>query len=190
LCPPHLRAPIAAIYHFARTADDIADEGDASAGRASGRAATLYRSGLDDAPEALARWPQVFGPLRAQHEAPRRLPPICCTTCWTPLCRTSEKTRDGTGYRRRAPNCWTTAAAPPTRWAACCCTCTACRTRRPWHESDAICTALQLINFWQDLSVDIPAWPLLPAAGRLLTRFGVSQADILRAQADPKRYHN
>ena len=31
LCPPHLRAPIAAIYHFARTADDLADEGDASA---------------------------------------------------------------------------------------------------------------------------------------------------------------
>ena len=27
LCPPRLRPPIAAIYHFARTADDIADEG-------------------------------------------------------------------------------------------------------------------------------------------------------------------
>ena len=26
LCPPHLRAPVMAIYHFARTADDIADE--------------------------------------------------------------------------------------------------------------------------------------------------------------------
>ncbi len=33
LCPPHLRAPIAAIYWFARTADDLADEGDASLGR-------------------------------------------------------------------------------------------------------------------------------------------------------------
>src|SRR5579864_1371395 len=30
LCPPHLRAPVAAIYAFARTADDIADEGDAT----------------------------------------------------------------------------------------------------------------------------------------------------------------
>ncbi|MDI1245495.1 MAG: squalene/phytoene synthase family protein, partial [Rhodoferax sp.] len=30
LCPPHLRPAIAAIYHFARTADDLADEGDAS----------------------------------------------------------------------------------------------------------------------------------------------------------------
>jgi hydroxysqualene synthase len=31
LCPPALRQPIAAIYHFARTADDIADEGSATA---------------------------------------------------------------------------------------------------------------------------------------------------------------
>ena len=30
LCPPRLRPPIAALYHFARTADDIADEGDDS----------------------------------------------------------------------------------------------------------------------------------------------------------------
>ncbi|MEP6966352.1 MAG: squalene/phytoene synthase family protein, partial [Polaromonas sp.] len=29
LCPPRLRPAIAAIYWFARTADDIADEGDA-----------------------------------------------------------------------------------------------------------------------------------------------------------------
>ena len=29
LCPPRLRPPIRAIYAFARTADDIADEGDA-----------------------------------------------------------------------------------------------------------------------------------------------------------------
>ncbi|MDB5730326.1 MAG: squalene synthase HpnC, partial [Variovorax sp.] len=27
LCPPRLRLPVAAIYAFARTADDIADEG-------------------------------------------------------------------------------------------------------------------------------------------------------------------
>ena len=31
LCPKHLRPAIMAIYHFARTADDLADEGDATA---------------------------------------------------------------------------------------------------------------------------------------------------------------
>src|SRR3990167_7201955 len=45
LCTPHLRAPIAAIYAFARTADDLADEGTASpAGRLSDLAA--YRLDL------------------------------------------------------------------------------------------------------------------------------------------------
>ena len=29
LCPPALRPAVAAIYWFARTADDLADEGDA-----------------------------------------------------------------------------------------------------------------------------------------------------------------
>ncbi|MDP9043689.1 MAG: squalene/phytoene synthase family protein, partial [Pseudomonadota bacterium] len=32
LCPPALRPAVAAIYGFARTADDIADEGDAAPG--------------------------------------------------------------------------------------------------------------------------------------------------------------
>jgi phytoene/squalene synthetase len=30
LCPPALRPAVAAIYWFARTADDLADEGDAA----------------------------------------------------------------------------------------------------------------------------------------------------------------
>lgn len=38
LCPPSLRPAVAAIYHFARTADDIADEGKAPA---DGRRAQL-----------------------------------------------------------------------------------------------------------------------------------------------------
>ena len=62
LCPPHLRAPIATIYHFARTADDLADEGDvtpaqrlqalhAYAGDLAACAAGTVHSG---------RWPVVF----------------------------------------------------------------------------------------------------------------------------------
>ena len=67
VCPPHLRAPIAAIYSFARTADDIADEGDASP---SERLAQLgaYRADLALAArgEAVsAQWPGVFVPLAA-----------------------------------------------------------------------------------------------------------------------------
>ena len=74
LCPPPLRPAVAAIYRFARTADDIADEGTATA---AARLAELerYEQALGDA--ALGRagspWPQVFGPL-AQQIAAHRLP--------------------------------------------------------------------------------------------------------------------
>ena len=67
LCPPALRPPIAAIYHFARTADDIADEGDADA---PARLAELqaYRDALAHIAQGkppLARWQAVFAPLQA-----------------------------------------------------------------------------------------------------------------------------
>ena len=52
------------------------------------------------------------------------------------------------------------------------------RDERMFELSDAICTALQLTNFWQDMSVD-------GSAGRIyapledLRRFGVAEEDIL-----------
>ncbi|MCE1180910.1 MAG: squalene/phytoene synthase family protein, partial [Rhodocyclales bacterium] len=46
LVPAHMRQPIEVIYHFARSADDIADEGDAQpAERLAGLAA--YQAELD-----------------------------------------------------------------------------------------------------------------------------------------------
>jgi squalene synthase HpnC len=51
-------------------------------------------------------------------------------------------------------------------------------------QSDAICTALQLINFWQDPSVDLPR-------GRyyfpqdLQDRFGVNSADLPASRPTP-----
>ena len=67
LCPPHLRQPIAAIYGFARTADDIADEGEAvPAARLADLAAylaDLRAIAQDQAPSP--RWASVFLPLFA-----------------------------------------------------------------------------------------------------------------------------
>ena len=48
LCPARLRAPIGAIYHFARTADDLADEGEASPAERL-EALTAYRQALSAA---------------------------------------------------------------------------------------------------------------------------------------------
>jgi phytoene/squalene synthetase len=157
LCPPHLRAPIAAIYAFARTADDIADEGPANAAQRgwptwlpTGPTCTPSQRGKrprSAGPPSLPRWP----PCCKATPCPYR----CWTTCSAPSSRTWKKPVMAPATTT-APSCWTTAAARPTPWAGCCCTCTACRARRRWTRSDAICTALQLINFWQDLSVDLP----------------------------------
>jgi phytoene/squalene synthetase len=135
LCPSHLRAPIAAIYAFARTADDLADEGPASpAERLHDLAA--YRADLQaraagTAPSA--RWPEVFAPLagvlRSHH-----LPVPLLDDLLSAFIQDVEKTRDARATPP-VPSCWTTAAAPPTPWAACCCTCTACTARRPWPRA-------------------------------------------------------
>lgn len=50
--------------------------------------------------------------------------------------------------------------------------------------ADAICTALQLANHWQDLAVDL-AKDRLYVPGELLDRFGVSEADLHAGVVSP-----
>src|SRR3954468_4126033 len=67
LCPPALRPAVRAIYWFARTADDIADEGDAPAAERQSQPAA-YRDDLAAAAAGRpgsARWSGVFDPLSA-----------------------------------------------------------------------------------------------------------------------------
>ncbi len=157
LCPPALRPPILAIYRFARTADDLADEGDASPAQ---RLADLqafreaWLSSLQTPPAPDARWTDVFNTLAPQiHQYQLPLGPL------HDLLDAFEQdvvyTRDGRGYAdRQALLAYCQRSANPIG-------------RLLLHlyrvndadslrRSDAICTALQLINFWQDLSVDIP----------------------------------
>jgi len=179
LCPRHLRAPIAAIYHFARTADDIADEGDATPNE---RLETLqtYRLALtaacNPAAEPGATWPHVFGPLQdaiAHHHLPAQL----LHDLLDAFVQDIEKTRDRAGYATEAEltDYCRRSANPVGRlllhlYGV---------TGEPaLQESDAICTALQLINFWQDLSVDIPRGRYY-LSDEARSRHGVSQADIL-----------
>ena len=75
LCPPALRPAVAAIYGFARTADDLADEGEATpAERLAALAAFRADLGRVLAGESpSARWPHVFMPLSeaiARHGLP------------------------------------------------------------------------------------------------------------------------
>jgi squalene synthase HpnC len=59
-----------------------------------------------------------------------------------------------------------------------------CRDPRLVDMSDAICTGLQLVNFWQDIKRDRNAGRVyLPAAD--MRRHGVVEADLDAAQASP-----
>lgn len=156
LCPPRLRPPIAAIYHFARSADDIADEGDAPAAQRLAELAA-YRADLhaifaNAAPSA--RWPQVFAPLAAQvRDFALPLQPL--DDLLSAFAQDVVRTRDGTAYADLAEllDYCSRSANPVGRLLL---RLYGVQDAPSLRHSDAICTALQLINFWQDLSRDIP----------------------------------
>lgn len=156
LCPPRLRQPIAAIYWFARTADDIADEGNATMEE---RLRDLETYGNDLAAclahnSGSGRWPGVFAALgRAIDDF--ALPAAPLQALLDAFRRDVEKTGAGAGYADRVELlAYCRRSADPVG-------------RLLLHlygvhepdalaQSDAVCSALQLINFWQDLSLDVP----------------------------------
>ena len=150
LCPPALRPAVAAIYWFARTADDIADEGDADkATRMADLAA--YRSDLLAMLSARApseRWPDVFGPLQRMlqtHALPTQLLLDLLSAFEQDVVKQAYADRgELLDYCRRSAN-------PVGRLLL---HLYGVRGGEQLRQSDAICTALQLINFWQDLGVD------------------------------------
>jgi len=178
LCPAALRAPVAAIYHFARTADDLADEGDATAAE---RLAALarYRHCLDQAAghveAGTSDWLQVFGPLRsALHD--HRLPLPLLHDLLGAFEQDVRHTDSGHRYASLDELlAYCRLSANPVG-----------RLLLHLYEvddplslerSDQICSALQLINFWQDLSVDLPRQRhYLPSD--LLARHGLSHGDF------------
>jgi squalene synthase HpnC len=182
LCPARLRAPIAAIYHFARTADDLADEGtDAPMQRLQDLAA--YRQDLTAACAPAAtwstRWAAIFGPLHRAIQA-HQLPVKALHDLLDAFVQDVEKSRDAAGYATQAEliDYCRRSANPVGRLLL---HLYGVTDARALALSDDICTALQLINFWQDPSVDIPR-------GRYyLTQedceqFGVAQADVLASR--------
>ena len=155
LCPARLRPPIAAIYAFARTADDIADEGDASAHQRLGDLATM-RADLLAASKGQAgsgRWPQVFDALGAMI-ATFHLPVALLADLLDAFEQDVVKTRDGAGYETRAEllDYCRRSANPVGRLVL---HLYGVKDEASQRMSDSVCTALQLINFWQDLGLDI-----------------------------------
>ena len=178
LCPPRLRPAVKAIYHFARTADDLADEGQASAPE---RLAELDQFEADLAACALAqtpssgRWPAVFdalAPVLREWDLPLELLRDLLSAFKQDVTQSRYANQAQLlDYCRRSAN-------PIGRLLL---HLYQIHDETSLQRSDDICTALQLINFWQDLSVDLPRGRLyLPAD--LLARHGLSADQLLQPQ--------
>ncbi len=156
LCPPALRPPIAAIYWFARTADDIADEGTAPADLRLMDLAD-YRADLIAVLNGEAfsvRWHGVFDGL-SKAVAQFKLPGELLHALLNAFEQDVRKTRDGEGYATREEllDYCSKSANPVGRLLL---HLYGVTDDHSLAQSDDICSALQLINFWQDVSVDLP----------------------------------
>jgi len=173
LCPPALRAPILALYGFARTADDIADEGNATAAE---RLALLqlYRQDLHESwrnpQHRSAQWPEVFAALTRQHQT-WAFPLGLLEDLLDAFEQDVTYTRDHHVYANRTEllDYCRRSANPIGRLIL---HLAQVQDAESLAMSDAICSALQLINFWQDLSVDVPR-------GRLYLPLGANLTDEL-----------
>ncbi|WP_309678868.1 squalene synthase HpnC [Polaromonas sp.] len=180
LCPPQLRPAVAAIYWFARTADDIADEGDAPAQQRLSELAA-YRADLTATAAGLPaspRWAAVFGPL-GQVITRFALPVPLLADLLSAFEQDVVKQRYAS--QDELLDYCTRSANPVGRLLL---HLYGVRDETALTQSDCICTALQLINFWQDLSVDIPRGRIyLPADA--WAAHGVTEAQLLALQASP-----
>jgi squalene synthase HpnC len=189
LCPAYLRAPIAAIYHFARTADDIADEGVATAQQ---RLDTLaaYRQQLgwiatdpSTNPALLdARWSGIFVALGRAIQT-YQLPAPLLHDLLDAFAQDIAKTRDRAGYANEAElrDYCRRSANPVGRLLL---HLYGLSDATALAQSDAVCTALQLINFWQDPGVDIPRGRYYFTAAAK-AQHQVNEADLLALRQTP-----
>jgi len=188
LVPRRLQPAVAAIYAFARTADDIADEGyDQSGGPILSIEKRLTR--LQDFNNALLasqshepvppEWDWIFSAVadtRTRYQLPISLfQDLLSAFTQDVTVKRYATFGDLLDYCRRSAN-------PVGRLVL---LLHGFNDEKRFAESDAICTALQLANFWQDVAVD---WK----KGRVYVpeedwaRHGVRETDFAAATASPQ----
>ena len=156
LCPARLRPAVVAIYHFARTADDLADEGDATAQQRLDDF-RQYRAELDLCLSGQAthdlRWKQVFVNLQSAVQA-FSLPAQPLRDLLSAFEQDVAYTSVGHRYRDRDEliEYCRRSANPVGRLML---HLYGVSDAQSLAQSDAICSALQLINFWQDRTRDL-----------------------------------
>ena len=176
MVPAALRPAVGAIYRFARNADDFADEGSLSA-QARLVALDGYERALDAIeagnPPMEPPFPQLADAI-ARHGLPLQLFRDLLSAFRQDVATTRYPTYERVlDYCRRSAN-------PIGRLML---KLYGADTPANVGASDAICTALQLINFWQDVATDWQKGRIyLPAED--LARFGVTEAHIADARCD------
>src|SRR5689334_1738226 len=176
LLPAPLREPVAVIYRFARTADDFADEGDDPPERRLEKlnnfTAALERIGAGQVPDdPLFR---DVARIVKQHALPLTLFEDLLSAFRQDVAKTRYANyAEVLDYCRRSAN-------PIGRLLLHLFKQT---TESNFQRSDAICSALQIINFWQDVKID-------HAKNRVylpqdeMRRFGVTEDHLRDARCD------
>ena len=176
LLPKRLRRAVEIIYHFARQADDFADEGDISNAerltKLDSFRAELRRIAANEVPQT-PLFRDVAG-IVAQYQLPLQLFHDLLDAFSQDVVKKSYANFDEVlNYCRRSANpvgrlllhLYEEATPPNLAY------------------SDDICTALQIINFWQDVRKDY-------AIGRIylpqdeIARFGVTEGHIAEERVD------
>ena len=176
LLPPRLRRPITLIYRFAREADDLADEGNLPA---AARLAQLERfreqlRRIEDGVSPDIPWFAALAAMIREHD----LPIAAFADLLSAFAQDVTQTRyanmnEVLDYCRRSANpvgrlllhLFRSTNESSFRW------------------SDSICSALQLVNFWQDVAIDY-------AKGRVylpqdeMRRYGVTEQHIAGQRCD------
>ena len=191
LVPKRLRHHVHAVYAFARVADDLADEGYAdprahSKGDAPSESERLalfrnYRQAWQNAQEGLPYDPTyawIFTPLQ-KTQAELNLPESLFSDLLSAfeqdiVQRRYQSFSDVLDYCRRSAN-------PIGRLVL---LIHGERSGELAQLSDHVCTALQLANFWQDVSIDLGKDRIyLPQND--LPRFGVTEEDLFAGKVTP-----
>ena len=176
LLPKRLRRAVETIYHFARQADDFADEGslpnEERLAKLDGFRAELKRIASNETPQT-PLFLDVAG-IVAQHQLPLQLFHNLLDAFSQDVVKKRYANFDEVlDYCRRSANpvgrllLHLYEEATPTNL----------------DYSDSICTALQIINFWQDVKKDY-------AIGRIylpqdeMARFGVAETHIAEDRVD------
>lgn len=176
LLPKHLRRAVEVIYHFARQADDFADEGDLPDAERLARLdafrAELRR--IDSQETPLTPLFQDLAQTVQQYQLPLQLFFDLLDAFSQDVVKKRYADFDEVlDYCRRSANPVGRLLLHLYDEA----------TPQNLVYSDAICTSLQLVNFWQDVAKDYAiARIYLPQDD--MARFGVSEAHIADARTD------